>query len=133
MGAFGYKTFQDDEMLDWLNNLIDNENPYEYINRSLVIDDRDYIEYDNCAKILGAAEVLYSMKFGIRESENIELVKWLNRNKSVEMYSKLYKKSVGLLKEIIGKKSELNELWSESSDYEKWKNYIIEMIEKLDK
>ena len=55
MSAWGIHTFEDDQLADWLVDLVDQEKPMAFLKECLNLEDIDELEYMACAGVLGAA------------------------------------------------------------------------------
>ena len=129
MGAWGYKTFEDDTTCDWTFDLYDTDDPKAFLLSSLnPVECDDYLDYDACSSILGAAETVYSLLFNVRDNSPDDFTEWIENHRRLEV-TDLKPKCIQALNRILSKKSELNELWSDNEeDYPNWKSNIKVML-----
>ncbi|WP_339683786.1 DUF4259 domain-containing protein [Gimesia maris] len=129
MGAWGYNTFEDNSTCDWAYDLYTAKNTVQFLRESLTPEDSDdYLEYDDCCAILGAAEAVYSLLFEVRDSPPVEFQEWVQNHRGLDV-TELKPVCVLGLNRVLSENSELNELWSENStDYPEWKGNIEGMI-----
>ncbi|AJY76738.1 DUF4259 domain-containing protein [Paenibacillus beijingensis] len=129
MGAWGYGNFENDIVLDWVEDLLDTQD-LRLISESIntVLDD-SYLDAATASIAVGAIEILAAMQNrpGTEDYDD-ELEDWINQHKG---------QGTNLLvtaNEALGKIltiSELKELWQESENYEDWVKTIKELEERL--
>ncbi|GAA3354523.1 hypothetical protein GCM10020366_11480 [Saccharopolyspora gregorii] len=73
MAAWGTKTFEEDTANDWIQELIDSDEPREFLVDSLSTDS-GYVEADQGSTILAAGETLIAL---LDEHALVFLVSWL--------------------------------------------------------
>lgn len=130
MGAWGYRTFEDDMTCDWVWELADSSDPLRFIRESLSLDGaQDYMEYDTCAVVLAASEAVYSIAFGLREDPPDDFKEWVTSNSELDV-SDLCPLCITGLNRLLSDNSELNELWAENDDlYSEWRANVQQMID----
>lgn len=130
MGAWGYKTFEDDTTCDWLYDLYETEEPHRFLLSSLNPEQSDGVLDDlGCSSILGAAETVFSLLFQVRDSPTVEFREWIQNNQDLQV-NDLKIKCIQSLKRVLSEDSELNEIWSDSGeDYINWRKNIESMVE----
>lgn len=129
MAAWGTKTFEEDTANDWIQELIDSEEPREFLIDSLSTDP-GYIEADLGSAILAAGETLIAMLEEPRDGVPNELVDWCGDNECEDV-TDLPAVAVTAVKKVIGEESELNEIWSESEEFDEWLDNVEQMVESL--
>jgi len=133
MGAWGYKTFENDDALDWMNDFLSNPSSeflkatFESINNQST---DDYIEAFDASKALIAASTLAHLI-----NKKVELpANFIDKLKEKEIKiideANLKLQAQNALKRILSN-SELLELWSESEELDKWKETAKQLIEIL--
>ena len=129
MGAWGCTTFEDDSTCDWAYDLYAAENTVQFLRESLTPEETDdYLEYDDCCSILGAAETVYSLLFEVRDNPPVEFQEWVKNHRGLDV-TDLKPVCVLALNRVLSENSELNELWTENStEYPEWKGNIERMI-----
>ncbi len=125
MGAWGVKPFENDSASDFLYEF-ENNSFEEILKNAFELEDEDYIEVDEGSVIVAASEILAKI---IKNKEN-ELPDNLKIDKNINI-KELSKKAKNSLEIVISENSELNELWQESDEYEKWVETINSNIEIL--
>jgi hypothetical protein len=130
VGAWGFRTFEDDTTCDWIWELTDASEPLLFLKESLRIDgSEDYLEYDQGASLLAASETVYALAFGLREDPPEDFQTWVASNGSLEV-SNLFPHCIEGLRRLTSQNSELNELWAENDElYPKWKANIQQMVD----
>jgi hypothetical protein len=129
MGAWGIKTFENDDASDWVCELEDAsgtsviENAFEF--------EDDYIESPEGSEALAAAEVLLALKGKARDNLPEEVTNWVKSNKELDV-TKLIPKAIDSVKKILSEDSELNELWEESDDFDSWVKDVTELVTALE-
>ncbi|WP_339736268.1 DUF4259 domain-containing protein [uncultured Gimesia sp.] len=133
MGAWGYKTFEDDTTCDWLDDLYEAEDPYRFLLSSLNPEQNDgFLDDLVCSSILGAAETVFSLLFQVRDNPAEEFKEWIQNNQDLPV-NDLKPNCIKSLKRVLSDDSELNEIWSDSGeDYINWRKNIESMIEALE-
>ena len=133
MGAWGTGIFEDDSTLDWFADLEDARKPLSFLAECLDITGIDYLEYDNCAGVLGAAAIIDGLLHGAPTDSPESVMEWIASNKSLNV-AKLVPNAIASLDAVVGENSELNELWSENEElYPKWKADITALRTRLAK
>jgi len=131
MGAWGYKTFEDDTACDWLYDL--EEEGTELLARSLSpknVED-GFLEFDDAIAILAAAEIIYGILSTPREGLPEGAVKWINANKDADVAC-LKPLCEGQLGRVLSEQSELRQLWEENADdFENWKTNVESLRDAL--
>jgi hypothetical protein len=131
MGAWGTGIFEDDSMLDWLFDLEDANKPVAFLAECLDIDGIDYLEYDNCAGVLGASAIIDGLLNGAPADSPESMMEWIASHKSLKV-AKLVPNAIASLDAVISENSELNELWSENQElYPKWKADITALRDRI--
>jgi hypothetical protein len=129
MAAWGTKTFEEDTANDWIQELIDSEDPREFLVESLSIDP-GFIEADQAAAILAAGETLIALLDEPRVGVPGELVDWVGDNECEDV-SDLPETAVASIVKVLGDESELRDIWNESEEFEEWQENVDQMREVL--
>ncbi len=125
MGAWGIGNFDNDTACDWAYEL-EESSDLSVIQRSIdAVFDDDYIDGDVGSEAIAAIDTLARLKgkFGVKNSYTETVDRWVLKNK-LEPSINLIEKSNKAIKAILGKTSELAELWSDSDEFENWKSEI---------
>jgi len=129
MAAWGTKTFEEDTANDWIQELIDSEDAREFLSDSLSIDP-GYIEADQAAIVLAASETLIALLDEPRAGVPGELVDWVGDNECDDV-SDLPEVALPALAKVLGKESELRDIWSDSEDFDGWLENVESMREVI--
>jgi Domain of unknown function (DUF4259) len=134
MGAWGVGIFEDDAAYEWVDKILDSDEPEEIFESIFVYAlDTNYVEYDDCHGVTVCAAVIDMLvnksKYDI---EDEDLLDWVNDHRSKVTVKPIIPQAIKALKVIVGKKSELNELWQENEEeYDFWKDKIERLISRL--
>lgn len=128
MGAWGYRTFENDYAMDWVADL---EMPVKFtkINNVLyyVFKSKDYLGARECSIALAAIEIVAASKTG----DNSQLPEKLQSTTKKDFYSFNFKNSVICIDKILSL-SELKDLWKENDAlYPKWVETLTTLRNKL--
>lgn len=117
MGAWGIKPFENDAASDWFHKILNNSNN-EIFKITFKIENEDYIEVDKASIIVAASEILAKI---INKSKTLpnQIKNQIFETANLE---KLAKDAIKALNFVQSDKSELNELWQETDDYDIWKS-----------
>lgn len=130
MGAWGTKTFDNDDTMDWMGEFLEART-LGFLNETLSsAAEETYIEEPYGSSALAAAEVVAALRGnpnGPLPEELAEALTTFKPKKVNEAIVALASKAVTRLLES----SELKELWEESEDYAEWKNNVQQLIQKL--
>lgn len=132
MGAWGYRTFEDDTACDWLDDLVDGGG-LEQLVKTLSPEDRDggAADYTKGVEILAASEIVYGLLNGPREGVPDKAVEWIAANKNADV-SVLKPMCEGQLGRVLLADSELRQLWEENADeFELWKESVESLLNGL--
>lgn len=129
MGAWGIKTFENDDSVDWLYELEESSN-LSVISGALKEGDSEYIEAPEGCNILAASEILLALqgKPRIGLPENAE--QWVSKNKGLDS-RELNLDAIKALEKVVSENSEIKELWEETEDFEEWINDVTKMKSEL--
>ncbi|WP_248924054.1 DUF4259 domain-containing protein [Paenibacillus hamazuiensis] len=130
MGAWGQGNFENDTVLDWIEELLESED-MDLLTESIetVLED-SYLDADTACIAIGAAEVLAALQNrpGKEIYDNDELENWINQHKG--QGADLIEKVRMALEKILAE-SELRELWEESEHYQDWVSTIEELKNRV--
>ncbi|MCH4887410.1 DUF4259 domain-containing protein [Acidaminobacter sp. JC074] len=136
MGAWGYKSFENDDAVDFLDDLSETRNTKSIIK---VFDktthEPDYLEAPLCSEALAAAELVCLITEGEVEALPSSVIDWYKSGlglfkRSVKFSPADIKKAAYAVEKIINE-SELKELWEESEDFGKWKKNNEDLVNRL--
>lgn len=130
MGAFGAGVFDNDDALDWLEELLESDG-IGLIMRAL--DDAlsaDYLEIPEASAALVAAEVLAARNLRASAALPEELRGWTERADIVLTEQMLARAQTAVAR--VATDSELAEVWGESGAAEQWQASLVDLRERLD-
>ncbi|WP_336776987.1 DUF4259 domain-containing protein [Paenibacillus sp. MMO-58] len=135
MGAWGTGIFENDDVQDWKEELLESEG-FVFIEETLesVIEEEDYIEVDIASNAIGAMEVLAALQGKPGEELKNESSYVEGLNEWIETHKGHGKSLLPLAKKAIKKikkDSELKELWEESENYKDWLKIIKDLKKRL--
>ena len=133
MGAWGIRTFEDDQNLDWLGDLIDQEKPLAFFKECLDLSeiDEDEMEYIACTGVLCTAVMIDALLNGPTGDLPEEAVAWLEENDKLKV-RKLVPDAMDGLDRLLEDGSEMNDLWKENEElYPKWKQQVLDLKARL--
>jgi hypothetical protein len=132
MGAWGAKSFQNDDACDWVYEL-EEDSDLAVIEETLAAiaeaDKDDYLEAPECSTAIGAAEVVAALLQRPSPDLPDEAKNWV-QNFSGQIPATLPKLAVRTITRIKSD-SELKELWDESDEADEWYAVINELEERL--
>ena len=131
MGAWGTKSFENDDALDWVNELEKCNDPKIFWDAVESVINEEYIDADIATEALAALEVTAAMKGKNSDDLPEEVDKWLSENKGIQLPNNFYIRAEEALNKIMGSESELKELWEESDSYNDWLDNMQNLISRI--
>lgn len=132
MGVWGPQSFANDEALDWLCDLIDEDDPFFVHNTLDIIVDYpgdEPPEAWDCSCALAAAELVAAANGKPPEEFPQAANVWLERH-TIEIDPQLLT-SASRAVERVKSNSELQQLWDESPEKEDWYKCLADLIGRL--
>jgi hypothetical protein len=131
MGAWGSGSFENDDAMDWVADLVDGDDlqPVEDLFEEVLEEGDDYIEVPPASAAIAAAEALAALRGKPARELPDELKDWLKERKKPPKAA-LVKQAVRILKRIL-KDSELKDVWFEAEDREAWQRGVEDLLERL--
>lgn len=130
MGAWGAGSFANDDAMDWIAELEREGLPAAGGALQAVIElASEYLESPVCAQGLAAAEVVAALHGKPAKDLPEEIVAWVNRYPGApgNELTAIARQAVA----AIGERSELRDLWDESSDAQIWRDSIADLQNRL--
>ena len=127
-GAFGYKSFENDDALDWVENEL-KSGGQRAVERTiaLVARGRGYLEAPEACYALAACEVLAAAQ-GRPSNDLPKDVATIAKRLPSKPDEAVRKNARSALERILGPESELREIWKDSDAYfEKWKATVEDL------
>ena len=137
MSTWGVGVFDDDYSTDWIEQIIETEDPDDVpeMFESIFIYalDTNYVSHEDSCAVTTSCGVIDMMVNGtVYPLEDQEIVEWVAENSEVEFSTKLAKLGAQALEVIMSKKSELNENWeSNGAEYATWKMKTEKLAKRL--
>ncbi len=131
MGAWGYRSFENDSALDWLNDLIEGQPSLlgETLDRVADTSHADYLEADDCSVALAAAEVVAAALDRGMDRLCREAAAWLESHQ--ESARKVGAERARRAVQRVLEGSELLELWDEAGVECGWHADVRELLNRL--
>ncbi len=133
MGAWGNRSFDNDDAADWLLDLIDGSD-LDLVRHTLskAVDSGDYLEAPDASQAIAAAEVVAAALGRTTQAAQEEegLADWLARTRP-SVPTDLVPLAVRALDRILAPNSELRELWEESEEFADWQSEVDGLRSKL--
>ena len=134
MGAWGTGFIENDDALDWIGDLLDASS-LDLIGETLSgCIEEQYLEADLASQALAAAEIVAALngRQGVEirnEAGEVEdLVEWLKTPKELAPHVRQLALTAV---EKIKTKSELQELWAETDEYDQWIELVNDLLNRL--
>ncbi|MCK5274344.1 MAG: DUF4259 domain-containing protein [Alphaproteobacteria bacterium] len=130
MGAWGSESFENDDALDWVNDLEASEGTAVIkLTLQAVIDESDYLEAPECSAALAAAEVVAALKGAPGKGLPEEVLKWIAGNATTPDRSLIEKTLAAVTR--IKTDSELLGLWEDEGDPGDWRAGVEDLESRL--
>lgn len=133
MGAWAEDAFGNDTACDWAGDF--SENPsLDTVKSAIdcVVESEEYLESDEACEGLVACEIVARLKvnWGEKSAYSEEIDKWvesMNTQPGVELVAAAEK----AINRILDENSELQELWDEDGENEKWHSEMNELLARV--
>jgi hypothetical protein len=131
-GAWGYKSFENDDALDWVENFFKPDGRSAVENTiARVAKGRGYLQAPDGCYAIAACEVLAAMQ-GRASADLPPEVAALAKKLSSKPSDSVRKNARDALERILGKESELSGLWKDAgASFEPWKKTIEDLKSRL--
>ena len=133
MGAWGALAFDNDDANDWAYDL-DDHNDLSLVEDAFsdVVGPTVYLEAPTACNALAACEVLARLngKPGYKNAYTEKVDQWVAKHK-LDVPDKLLNRANAVIDRILGKDSELNELWAD--DKADWLAAVENLRQRLQK
>ena len=130
MGAWGHRSFENDDALDWVFELGESSD-FSVISAAfdaLFAEQEDYLDAYYCTRALAAAEVVAALKGKPAGSLPDEVTAWLKGKTQPD--DALTASAVKAVDAAVTD-SELKELWEESEEFAVWQSDVQGLLERL--
>ena len=134
MGTWGAGSFDNDSVLDWLADVIEDGEP-DVVRKALAAaadaDADGYLDADEAQPALAAAEIVAAAigRGDDRIADEDELLAWLSPRR--EAFGAADVALARRAVEHVLAKSELQELWEENGPDTKWRPVVTELLRRL--
>lgn len=133
MGAWAEDAFGNDAACDWAGDFADDpslEKVEEAID--IVVISEEYLDSDEACEALVACEILARLKgnWGDKNAYSGAIDKWVE-TAAIEPSKELIAKAEKAITRILGEDSELQELWDEDGENEKWHIEMNNLLSRL--
>lgn len=139
MGTWGTLAFDNDTALDWVYEL-EKHKDLKFVETAIerVADEEDededdeYLDQDAAIEALAACEVIARLRgrHGYKNSYTEDVDDWVVAHPQVPP-PKLQERAVVAIERILGKSSELADVWAESPDGKLWRKTVADLRERV--
>jgi hypothetical protein len=138
MGAWGCRSFENDEALDWVYDLERSKDlsliagTLDKVSGTVA----DYLDATDCSMALAATETVAALAGRPELSLPEEVARWVKDRQGESsqehplVYDSVTAKARRAIKAILSD-SELKELWEETDELERWKATVTDLLERL--
>lgn len=133
MGTWGVGVFDNDSAMDWVEELVQEED-LDYVVAALQTavsfagNQQASLEEPEAAEALAAAEVIAALSGNASQQLPEDVIEWLNgQQHRIETLMELARKAV----EIVRSRSELRDLWEESTEKDAWNAVLDDLMHRL--
>ena len=130
MGAWGIKTFENDDASDWIYGL-EEASDLSLIEDTLKLAESDYLEEPDGCNILAALEVILVLQGKACSGLPEEASAWAAKHVSLDTTS-LVSLAITSLERVLSEDSEIKELWEESEDFQNWRSDVLSIKAALE-
>ncbi len=116
MGAWGDKAFENDSALDWF--------------AELEADEEDYLDVDEGAAAIAAAEVVAAARGRGRDRVTKPVIAWLDAN-AAQLVAEDIVLAARAVERVVGESSELRDLWEEGDADTPWHADVRTLLDRL--
>lgn len=129
MGAWGHKSFENDDAMDWIGELETATDTAPIVQAfDEVLQAEDYLEAPAASVGIAAAEVVAALLGRPAADLPDEVSSWLVGKQPPK--PGLVRKAQAVVKRVL-EESELQELWAESEDSTKWQQEMEDLLHRL--
>jgi hypothetical protein len=135
MGAWGYRSFENDSALDWAGDAEESDDfspVTDVLHRIVSASADDYLEVDDASAAIAAAEVLAALLDRPTPGLPPNLKDWIAARRSDGYLAT--PDLVDLAERAIDRvlsNSELSELWDESAEPQEWRRSVADLQTRL--
>jgi len=129
MGAWGRGTFDNDAASEWLDDLPSDAGLF-YLQEAFSLPD-GYLEVDEASNALAAAEVLVALGGRARSGLPAVAKQWAAAHSDLNPRV-LKEAAASAILRVLGKDSELDQLWSDSEEYDAWRADVEMLLGTVD-
>ena len=129
MGAWGYGNFDNDMAADYAASFHDEHNEAGLLETLAAVAEEGYPEADEASEALAAAEIIAATlgKASRDFPENLLPIASTLPLTNADAAKKIARRAI----KAVLKKSELQELWEESDEYEAWQTVQQQLLDRL--
>jgi hypothetical protein len=130
MGAWGHRSFDNDDASDWLVELIEagDISPIEAALANVIENHEGYLEAPECTSALAAAEIVAALNGKPGEEIPDEALSWVRgKPRPAPALLEMARTAVSL----VARSSELQELWAETEHAALWQAEVAQLQARL--
>ena len=131
MGIWGPGNFENDDVMDWLTELIqsDNSDVLDATLREVIEGDPNWIEAPECCRAIGAAEVVAALRNAPHPGLPSPAAAWVATHQATT-HAALPSVALASLTRVRGD-SELRALWTDENQLEAWLAALNDLARRL--
>ena len=133
MGTWGTGNFDNDIAGDWGYGLDEAKYLTLVYNAVDAVLRGKYIASDVACEALAAIETVARLRgrWGERNAYTETIDNWVESHQDMQLPDDLLLRTTEAIDLILGEDSELNELWSDTDDYDEWKEAVSELRARI--
>lgn len=128
MGAWGFLPFENDDALDWLDDLHDGAGA-ETVRGAWAGIDAGYVEAPEGSVAVAAAEITAASQGNPPEDLPVDVADWVTAH-GAELGPEDVERALRAVERVTGEDSELAQLWDEARE-PKWRESVGELANRL--
>jgi len=128
MGTWDFRSFDNDDALEWLDELSETEDLSPFVETFDAGENEEYLEAPEGQAIIAAAEVINCFFNSPREGIPEQAIKWVDDHKNIDVKS-LVPEAIMKLARVLAEDSEIRELWEENEElFPKWLKDVEDLL-----
>jgi hypothetical protein len=132
MGAWGLGNFENDDALDWIHELGGSDDLSAVMDALNAVhhNDEGYLDAGVCAMALAAVEVIAALRGAPPGDIPPEATAWVEAHHHLALNQTVLDEARSAISAILNK-SELQELWGETDEYDAWRKVVAGLRKRL--
>lgn len=130
MGTWGFGSFENDDALDWVDELVVSRGVGLLEQTFNAVIQGDYVEADVAASAVAAADVVTGLLGAPGQDFPESVLAWLDRNATTPSQA-LVDQAIAVVGRIQSPTCELLDLWEASGELDSWRAVLSSLVERL--